>query len=145
MALLPRTYPGLVNLQHNTCPVCRKELPVDEELQREQQRARHARFQQRAQRPPAPLQSLFGALNPFHLLGRNRTNANPAPTVADGNNINDNAAVPVDQPASQPSTATLPAEASGRLGSVLENLRELEVCSAPAWRETLPQMACLCL
>jgi len=118
-------------LQHNTCPVCRKELPVDQELQRQQQTERQQRLQQEVQRQPAGLQSLFGALNPFHLFGggQNATGTGQAGTTGGTGHA---APVPVNGNNAAAETAAigpdrLPAGTVERLESVQTALRELEV------------------
>ena len=120
-------------LQHNTCPVCRKELPVDQELQRQQQQERQQRLQQEVQRQPAGLQSLFGALNPFHLFGggggQNGQGAgHPGGTGHDvhaATQNNNSAAAAVEAAASGPDR--LPVGTAERLEGVQTALRELEV------------------
>ena len=119
-------------LQHNTCPVCRKELPVDHELQQQQQQERQQRLQQEVQRQPAGLQSLFGALNPFHLFGGGGQNGartgQAASNQATGPNSNaGNHAASGDGGARASRTDRLPAGTVERLENVQTALRELEV------------------
>jgi len=47
--------------QHNTCPVCRHALPVDEELQREAQQQRTAQLRQPLSQNGGPQQHVPGA------------------------------------------------------------------------------------
>ena len=119
-----------VSLQHNTCPVCRKELPVDQELQQQQQQERQQRFQQEVQRQPAGLQSLFSALNPFHLFAGGpgagaRQHTRAAPAHVDG----DHAGAAVAEAASPANSHRMPAGILERFEVVQTSLRELEVSS----------------
>ena len=99
---------------------------MDEELRNQQQQSRQQRFQQEVQRQPAGLQSLFGALNPFHLLGRNRNNTDAAPAATQNGGSNSasqaqNSNVPA---------AGLPSATAERLDTVRSSLQELEVSIA---------------
>lgn len=110
--------------------MCRKELPVDQELQRQQQQERQQRFQQEVQRQPAGLQSLFSALNPFHLFAGGpgavpgpRTGAALAHVAA----RHDNAATAEAAPLAN--SNRMPSGTMERLEMVQTSLRELEVSS----------------
>lgn len=100
---------------------------MDQELQQQQQQERQQRLQQEVQRQPAGLQSLFGALNPFHLFGGGAGRGPPGAAAAAGNaGSGQNMAgpeVPVAEGADR-----LPAGTVDRLESVQTALRELEVC-----------------
>ena len=119
-----------MSLQHNTCPVCRKELPVDQDLQRQQQQERQQRFQQEVQRQPAGLQSLFSALNPFHLFAGG-PNAVPGPltraALAHGATRHDVAEAAEAAPPAN--SHRMPSGTMERFEVVQTSLRELEVSS----------------
>lgn len=115
-------------LQHNTCPVCRKELPVDQELQRQQQQERQQRFEQEVQRQPAGLQSLFSALNPFHLFGGGPGGAaGQQGRAATAEAATQHGSAPAAQAAAAPTSDRLPGGTMERFEVVQTSLRELEV------------------
>lgn len=120
-------------LQHNTCPVCRKELPVDQELQRQQQQERQQRFEQEVQRQPAGLQSLFSALNPFHLFGGGPGGAaGRQGRAATAEAATQHGGAPAAPAAAAPTPDRLPGGTMERFEVVQTSLRELEVSSRSA-------------
>lgn len=109
---------------------------MDQELQRQQQQERQQRLQQEVQRQPAGLQSLFGALNPFHLFGGGAQHGHGAgqPGLAGGAGHDAHAATQSNNSAAATATEAaasgpdrLPVGTVERLEGVQTALRELEV------------------
>lgn len=108
---------------------------MDQELQRQQQQERQQRLQQEVQRQPAGLQSLFGALNPFHLFGGGGQNGHgagqPGHPGGTGHDVHaatqNNNSAPAAAEAAASGPDRLPVGTVERLEGVQTALRELEV------------------
>ena len=110
---------------------------MDQELQRQQQQEQQQRLQQEVQRRPAGLQSLFGALNPFHLFGGGGQNGHGAGQPGGAGHPGHPGGAGHDAHAATQSNNRAAAAASGpdrlpvgtveRLEVVQTTLRELEV------------------
>ena len=112
--------------------MCRKELPVDQELQQQQQQERQQRFQQEVQRQPAGLQSLFSALNPFHLFSGGPAGPpglHTRDSLAHVAARHGNGAAAAAQAVPPANSNRMPAGTMERFEVVQTSLRELEVSS----------------
>lgn len=106
---------------------------MDQDLQRQQQQERQQRFEQEVQRQPVGLQSLFSALNPFHLFGGGPGGAAATrqgrAAAAEAATQHGNAAAADAAPI--PASDRLPGGTIERFEVVQTSLRELEVSGRP--------------
>lgn len=106
---------------------------MDQELQQQQQQERQQRFQQEVQRQPAGLQSLFSALNPFHLFAGGPTGpSGPRTRAALAHVAARHGAATAAEVAPPANSNRTPAGTIERFEAVQTSLRELEVSSTVA-------------